>query len=103
MAQKPETVFRQRVDKKLKQIPNSWWESISQNSIIGTPDKIGCVAGRFIGLEFKKSANAKRGKIQEYKGKKINEAGGLHFFVYPENWEEVYMTLLNISQLPMKG
>lgn len=100
MAKKPETVFRERIDKILKSIPNSWWESVDQKSIVGSPDKIGCVNGHFVALEFKASEKAKRGELQIHKAKKIKQAGGLHYFVYPENFKEVLADIMLLCQEP---
>ncbi len=99
MAQKPETVFRARADKKLKKIKNSWWESIQQTAIRATPDKIGCIQGYLVALEFKKDADTDLEKLQRYKATKIKAAGGFHFRVTPQNWEKVYRKLIRISNM----
>lgn len=96
MAQKAETVFRARVIKHFKAIPFSWWESIQQKCIVGTPDTIGTVKGKFVALEFKKDKTAHRSPMQRYKRKLILEAQGIHFWVYPENYEEVLNQLRRI-------
>lgn len=59
---------------------------------------MGVVNGTFVALEFKKSKKATRGKLQIYKKKKIEEAGGVHFWVYPENFDEVYEALKRMCQ-----
>lgn len=96
MAQKPETVFRGRVDKDLKTLKNAWFESIQQLSIKGTPDKIGTINGIFIGLEIKKDGELE--PLQAYKGRKIREAGGLWYEVTPGNWKDIFQTLKKLSQ-----
>ncbi len=90
---KPETKFRRKIDPLLKKIPNSWWESISQKSIIGTPDKLGCINGKFVALEFKATEKSPVGSIQELKLKRIIKAGGIGYLVYPENWDYIYKLL----------
>jgi len=96
MSAKSETLFRARAMRMFKSIPNSWWESISQRAICGTPDVLGCVKGRFVALEFKATAKSKQAKLQDYKIRLINEAGGIGFFVHPDNWEEIYEYLLTL-------
>jgi hypothetical protein len=96
MTCKAETLFRATAMKKLKLIPLSWWESISQRAICGTPDVLGHIKGKFVALEFKATARAKQAKLQEYKIRQINEAQGIGFFVHPDNWEEIYEYLKNL-------
>lgn len=93
MSQKPETKFRAKIRPKLDGLPNSWFESISQRSICGTPDIIGCVSGVFVGLELKSSKRSSITAMQAHKLKKIVDAGGHAYIVCPENWEEVYFKL----------
>ncbi len=98
MAQKKETVFRQRFDKRLAKIPHSFFESIQQKTIQGTPDKLGVIRGTFIALEFKASYKDKPTPLQKLKLKRINDAGGIALVVYPENEEEVLATLVRIGK-----
>jgi hypothetical protein len=97
MSQKPETKFRARVDRDLKKLPNSWWESLQQKTIIGSPDKIGCVNGWFIGLELKASASSRVGELQQHKLTKITEAGGFGLLAFPENWEKTFQFLEQLA------
>lgn len=96
MSQKKETVFRARIRPFLDRIPESFWESISQRSIKGTPDIIGCIKGHFIALELKSSAKAAISAMQSYKLERISLSGGSIFIVYPGNWKETYERLLSI-------
>jgi len=98
MVQKPETTFRQWFDKRLDKIPNSWFESISQKSIRATPDKLGCVKGNFVALEFKKDKNEQLMRLQEYKKLKIIGAEGIHFTPTPQNAEEVLTELNELAR-----
>lgn len=102
MARGPENIFKNRARKELEEIPNSWWETIQQKSIRGTPDIIGCVCGVFIALEFKASEKATRSKLQVYKSEKIKKCKGISLFVYPENWDSVISFLKKIPQLSRK-
>jgi hypothetical protein len=94
MSAKPETVFRQKCERILTEIPRCWAESIQQKAICGTPDKLCCINGKFVALEFKGSEQSKRSALQEYKLQMIRKAGGEAHFVYPENWDEIYQHLL---------
>lgn len=95
---KPETKFRiNRVDPRLKKLPNSWFESIQQKSIRDTPDKIGCINGRFVALELKASDKAVIRPTQTLKGSMISKAGGVWFRVYPENWDEIFNILQGMA------
>jgi len=89
----PERKFRDRITPKLKKIPHSWWESIQQTTIRGTPDILGLINGRFIALELK-AANGTPSLLQEIKIDRISKAGGYARFVYPKNFEEIYKELL---------
>jgi hypothetical protein len=92
---KPETIFRQKVDRKLKTIPLSWWESIQQRTIHGTPDKIGVVNGRFVALELKATPTSKTTELQIKKIRDINKANGLGYIVHPGNVDEVIEDIIN--------
>lgn len=98
MAQKAETVFRNRVMHKFKEIPNSYWMSVQQKSIVGSPDVIGCVNGHFVSLEFKKDDKAKGTALQLYKKAKILEAGGMAFIIHPANWEDIFIAVTNLNK-----
>ena len=88
MSQKRETVFRKRVMAGLNSVPNSWWEPVSQRSIRGTPDIIGCVNGVFGGIELKTSSG-KLSALQAHKIVKIREAGGIGVCLKPEELNSV--------------
>ena len=97
MASKPETKFRAKFRKRLEAIPYSWWESIQQKSIHGTPDILGCVHGHFVGLELKASIDAPISALQKVKIHRIREAHGIAMVVYPENADEAIDFLLNLG------
>ncbi len=90
--QKPETVFRAKLRPKLEAIPGSFWESIQQKTIIGTPDILGCVRGRFVALELK-SSGGKVSELQKLKLERIAACGGIAMVVSPENAEQVLREL----------
>ncbi len=96
--QKPETKFRQKVQKELDKLPNSWFESIQQKSFIGTPDILGCCNGHFVALELKATATSAISKMQEHKLKLIGQAGGIGIVVSPENWPNVLPMLRELCE-----
>jgi hypothetical protein len=97
-AVKPETKFRRKLQKKLDEIPSSWWESIQQQTIRGTPDLLGLVAGRFIALEIKATDKSPISELQKYKLQRITEAGGYGAVVHPENFIEILQDLEEMSR-----
>jgi hypothetical protein len=99
MAKKPETLFKERLLPRLRSIPESWWFKTQMLAVLGIPDVVGCVAGRFCALELKKDEKAPIAKIQIYVLNKIKEAGGYAEICYPENHKKVLKELEKISQL----
>ena len=93
-----ERIFREKCDKLLAKLPNSWWESIQQKAIRGTPDKIGCVNGHFVAIEFKACKTAKVAPLQKRKRDLILLAGGRAYICYPENWDVIYEELKCLSK-----
>ena len=74
---KQETAYSQRVQKYLRDrgyyVVNYPGGSFGTS---GTPDLLVCAKGRFIGIELK-AKNGRLSKLQEVKGREIEEAGGL--------------------------
>lgn len=94
----PETKFKNKIRPALDELPNSFWVKIQMLSIMGIPDFIGCIRGRFVALELKKSEKVAKTKsaqstLQGYILEKIRKAGGVAVIVYPENWLEIYGNL----------
>lgn len=77
-------------------MPEAYFESIQQTAIRGSHDVFSCIRGNFITLEFKRSESAERSPLQIYKAGRIVVAGGMSFFVFPENVDEVESQLLKI-------
>lgn len=92
MATKDETRFRSSTYQWLKDLPNSYWESISQESIAGTLDRAGCVHGICIWLEYKTDKGV-LSAIQKYKIAKWRSAGAIVFVVTPSNWKRIKLVL----------
>jgi len=94
-----ESRFEKRCIEQLKALPKSWWpDKAPSGAIVGLPDRTGCINGRFISLEFKRNRTAATAELQKYNAIKIRHAGGRSFFVYPENWEEIFNKLKELSK-----
>lgn len=97
MSQKPETKFRNnKVRPALEKIPCSWFESIQQTGISGSPDIMGCVCGIFVAIEVK-TDDGETSALQAYKLKKIAEAGGVALVIQPNNFEASIQFLENLA------
>ncbi len=96
MAQKPETKFRKKVVEELKKLKHVHIFSIQQSSLVGTPDLLVCLNGRFVALEIKSYKTNAVG-AQKYNLDKVAEAGGLGYTVHPNNWESVLDELNKVS------
>ena len=100
MPQKPETSFRNRcvltfLNTHLK---NSTYLSIQQVALLGHPDLVLCVRGKFVAMELKKSVKDKPRPLQTLCLKNVEQAGGIALIVYPENWEEVKLLLQKLDK-----
>lgn len=84
MSKKPETVFKEKVFRKIKPIPGLWVVKIQQVALRGIPDLIMCHSGRLIAWELKVGHN-KSNKLQDYVLEDIKSAGGCARVVTPEN------------------
>ena len=84
MSKQPETLFKERVVRRLKEIPGLWVEKIQQVGIRGTPDLLICYRGYFIAWELKTD----RGRVeplQQFKLDEIEKSGGIARIVRPKN------------------
>lgn len=90
-----EGVFSARVAKDLDTLPGAWFERIQQQSIRGTPDRVGCIRSRFVALETKIVGKSLE-KLQAHKAEMIREAGGIVYRIDPFNWEEILEELRSI-------
>ena len=96
----PETIFTNRLGKRIKALPNSWFIKIQMVALTGIPDWIGCINGRFIALEVKtneKEVNAKRATLQRYIIRQLVQCGAYAKFVYPENIDRIVGELDEIA------
>jgi hypothetical protein len=83
----------------LKSLKNTFFEPIQQMAIVGSPDFVACINGRFVALELK-SKTGKLSPLQMYKLNQITFCNGISLVVSPNNWENVKKTL---SDLDNKG
>jgi hypothetical protein len=98
VAQKPETVFRNgQVIPFLKKLKHTFYQSIQQMAISGTPDILLCVRGRFVALELK-SKGGKPTALQNYVLDQITKADGISLVASPTNWSEVKELLTNLDE-----
>lgn len=52
-------------------------------ALLGVPDYLGCIRGRFIALELKRSFDVEPSKLQRYVLGRIKNAGGIALEVSP--------------------
>lgn len=103
-----ESTFERNCIKELRGLPYSYWpDKTEASSIRGIPDRIGCVCGMYIALEFKRTkaeANKKTGRIvlQRKTLDEISFAKGIGFIVHPENWDIVLQKIKRIVLLNRK-
>lgn len=83
--------------RELKKIPDSWFTKIQQVSIIGTPDILGCVSGKFVAIELK-TDTGKLSKLQEYNLDEITKAKGLALVCTESNMNEVLQIIKTIGE-----
>lgn len=85
----PETRTKREFVKALRAIPGTTWTIVSQQSIRGEPDVVGCVVGFYFAFEVKEEfedAYHKRERLQRYKLSKVMLAGGSAAIVTKESW-----------------
>lgn len=97
MSKPTERRFRNKVEPKLRGLPKSWWTSVQQVAIRGTPDIIGVVNGRMVALEFKRDELQVPTRLQQLNIDRINKAGGFAAIVHPKNWGDIWMKLVKLS------
>lgn len=92
-----EKTFENKIKKFLK-TQGAWfikyWAG-AQFTKAGVPDIIACVHGYFIGIEVK-APNGKPSELQLYNLRKIREAGGFCFIVYPSGYEDFREFILKL-------
>lgn len=97
MSKQPETLFKEKVQARLRNVPNSWFEKIQQVGKRGTPDILGCVNGFFVALELK-IPGGRLDKLQKYTLDKIHlEAKGIAIELRPDNLDETINFLVYLG------
>lgn len=96
---KPETVFRQsKVIPFLKTLKNTAYFPIQQASIVGDPDFLLCICGRFVALELK-SDEGVLSDLQRYNLQYIRNRGqGKAFVAEPKTWDSIKEILTKLSE-----
>ena len=88
-----ETKFKEKVVIRLKRVPKCWFFKTQLLALIGIPDIIGCVNGRFFAWELKVGRNTAT-KKQKLVLAMIRKAGGIGSVVKPEDLEEALSELI---------
>jgi hypothetical protein len=95
---KPETQFRQvKVIPFLKTLHNTAYFPIQQMAIVGDPDFILCVRGRFVALELK-SETGELSPLQKQKLGWITKKGGVSLVASPGTWESIKGILTKLNE-----
>ena len=83
-----EKTFENKIEKFLDS-QGCWYVKYLANrkTKVGIPDILACVNGRFVAIEVK-AQNGKPSELQLYHIKKIREAGGIAFILYPSGWDQ---------------
>lgn len=98
-SKKPETVFKERVQKDLDSLGSDCWHvKIQQVSIVGTPDMLICAKGIFIALELKKDDKEEPKPIQIYTLNQIQKAKGHALVAHPNSWRNVFAFIKAICE-----
>ena len=91
----PETKFKIKVQKRLREIPGVYAVKIQQVALRGIPDILGCYKGKFFAFELKVPPNkVKAGSLQEHNLELIKKSGGFAKEVTPQNFEQTLKELL---------
>lgn len=93
----PESRLKVKALEMLRSLPNSWFVKVQMLSIMGIPDILGCVNGRFVAWELKKSKKDHPEPLQQRTLNLIAKAGGVAEVVYPENLDQKFQDLLNLG------
>jgi hypothetical protein len=81
----------------LDKIQGSWWESIQQIGISGTPDILGCIGPYFVAIEVKTNLG-KTSALQKYKLGQIKAVGSIALTVTPDSMDDTLKFLENLSE-----
>lgn len=81
----------------LKSLKNTVAFPIQQVAIVGTPDYLLSVRGKFVALELK-SEGGKVSALQAYNLAQVERTGGIVLVATPKNWIEIKTKLNNLDR-----
>lgn len=90
----PETKFKCKVQKRLREIPEIFFFKTQEVSVRGIPDVLICYQGMFYAWELK-TEKGKLDPLQEHVLNNIKLAGGIARVVTPANLDECMEELLS--------
>lgn len=83
-----EKIFENKVKKYIEEQGGYWIKHFANRMTkVGIPDLIICINGYFVAAEIK-AKNGHPSELQIYNCKKIREAGGFSFILYPSGFDE---------------
>ncbi len=93
-----EKTFENKIKKYIEE-EGGWQVKFFANRMTknGIPDLLCCVGGYFVGIEVK-AQNGRPSELQLYHCRKIREAGGFAFIVYPSGWDTLKTILNGLKQ-----
>ncbi len=100
VAQKPETLFAQRIRPYLEAMPRTWITKLQQKSLRGDPDLVLVVNGHAVHMELKRDGKQKPDPLQLHRLTTAAAAGAYAFVVHPDNWFNVHNFLLRLANAP---
>lgn len=95
----PEKQFENQIKKFLDKLPKTWYFKVWSGpySKSGIPDIIACVNGHFIALEVK-AENGRASELQKRNVRLINNCNGKACIVYPKDFENLKMELMELCK-----
>lgn len=97
MAKKPETIFKERVQKDIKELRKQgariWPLKTQMVALRGIPDMLLCVNGEFWAMELKKDLKEQPTPLQAHTLQLIQDAGGRVSAESPETWPSTLILL----------
>lgn len=94
--------FENKIKKHIESV-GGWQVKFFANSMTkkGVPDILACVRGIFVAIEVK-ATHGKPSDLQIYHCKKIREAGGIAFIVYPSGWDTLKQILDHLNSIDLE-
>ncbi len=91
-----ETIFKLKVMRDMKKLPNLWLLKTQERARKGVPDILACVNGKFVAIELKvrsKEATPLQARVLG----QIQSAGGIGFATDPDSWATHYERIKEIA------